>query len=279
MDIYQHFRKEEHSFIDQVLSWIEQVERSFQSKLTDFLDPREQQIVEMLVGTANNDLQMRLFGGGHHSERKRAIIAPYYEVITDEDFNISVVQANYQEKFITLAHRDVLGAFLSLGVKRKKLGDIFAGDGKIQIILDQDITSFVIMNLTGIKRATVSFEEKQFADLIEYESIWSQSEKIVSSLRLDTMIKEIYSISRKDAQIVIQKGLVKVNYRIVEDSKFILREGDLISLRGKGRSKLVGITGQTKKEKTKSNNSFVTGIVKNGFLIYNDIKESFFQIF
>src|SRR5690606_12283953 len=181
MDIYQHFRKEEHSFIDQVLSWIEQVERSFQSKLTDFLDPREQQIVEMLVGTANNDLQMRLFGGGHHSERKRAIIAPYYEVITDEDFNISVVQANYQEKFITLAHRDVLGAFLSLGVKRKKLGDIFAGDGKIQIILDQDITSFVIMNLTGIKRATVSFEEKQFADLIEYESIWSQSEKIVSS--------------------------------------------------------------------------------------------------
>src|SRR5690606_34468023 len=110
---------------------------------------------------------------------------------------------------------------------------------------------FVIMNLTGIKRATVSFEEKQFADLIEYESIWSQSEKIVSSLRLDTMIKEIYSISRKDAQIVIQKGLVKVNYRIVEDSKFILREGDLISLRGKGRSKLVGITGQTKKEKLK----------------------------
>ncbi|WP_096269959.1 YlmH family RNA-binding protein [Paucisalibacillus globulus] len=251
MDIYQHFRKEEHSFIDQVLSWIEQVERSFQSKLTDFLDPREQQIVEMLVGTAHNDLQMRLFGGGHHSERKRAIIAPYYEVITDEDFNISVVQANYQEKFITLAHRDVLGAFLSLGVKRKKLGDIFAGDGKIQIILDQDFTSFVIMNLTGIKRATVSFEEKQFADLIEYESIWSQSEKIVSSLRLDTMIKEIYSISRKDAQIVIQKGLVKVNYRIVEDSKFILREGDLISLRGKGRSKLVGITGQTKKEKLK----------------------------
>ncbi|WP_042144980.1 RNA-binding protein [Paucisalibacillus sp. EB02] len=251
MDIYQHFRKEEHGFIDQVLSWKEQVERSFQAKLTDFLDPREQQIVEMLIGTADDELQCRLFGGGIHSERKRAIIAPYYEVISDEDFNICLVQATYHEKFISVAHRDVLGAFLSLGVKRKKLGDIFAGDGKVQIILDQDISSFVIMNLTGIKRATINFEEKPVSDLIELESIWSESEKIVSSLRLDTMLKEIYSISRKDAQDVVQKGLVKVNYRVVEDSKFILREGDLISLRGKGRSKLVGINGQTKKEKIK----------------------------
>ncbi|WP_026906041.1 RNA-binding protein [Paucisalibacillus globulus] len=251
MDIYQHFRKEEHGFIDQVLSWIDQVERSFQSKLTDFLDPREQQIVEMLIGTTNEELQLRLFGGGIYSERKRALIAPYYEEISDEDFNISLVQATYHEKFISIAHRDVLGSVLSLGIKRKKLGDIFAGDGKVQILLDQDISAFVLMNLTGIKKANINFEEKAFSNMIEQESTWTNSEKIVSSLRLDTILKEVYAISRKDAQSFIQKGLVKVNYRIVEDSKFILREGDLLSLRGKGRSKLIGINGQTKKEKIK----------------------------
>lgn len=251
MDIYQHFRSEEHSFIDQVLSWKEQVERYYEPKLTDFLDPREQQIIEMLIGTSSDELQLKLFGGGNHSERKRAIIAPYYEEITNDTFNISLIHASYHEKFITIAHRDVLGAFLSLGIARKKLGDLFAGDGNIQILLDKDIASYVQMNLTGIKRASISFEEVSKEKLIEQASVWKESEKVVSSLRLDTILKEIYNLSRKQAQDLIQKGMVKVNYRLVEDGKFILREGDLISLRGKGRSKLIEINGQTKKEKYK----------------------------
>ncbi|MFS0672361.1 RNA-binding protein [Ornithinibacillus sp. 179-J 7C1 HS] len=251
MDIYQHFRKEEHGFIDQVISWKEQIERSFIPRLTDFLDPREQQIVEMLIGTENDELQLHLFGGGKHSERKRAIIAPFYDVITEDSFNISLLQATYHEKFVSIAHRDVLGAFLSLGMKRKKVGDIFANNGKVQLLVDKDIASYVSMNLTSIKKSSITFEEKSFANLIEQEPIWSETEKIVSSLRLDTILKEIYSISRKDAQALIQKGLVKVNYRTVEDSKFSLREGDMISLRGKGRSKLIAINGQTKKEKIK----------------------------
>ncbi|WP_047981340.1 YlmH family RNA-binding protein [Ornithinibacillus contaminans] len=251
MEIYQHFRKEEHAFIDLVLSWKEIVERSYQLKLTDFLDPREQQIMEMLLGTGNDDLQLKFFGGGKHTERQRAIIAPYYEEITEDAFEIELVQASYHEKFITLAHRDVLGAFLSLGIARKKLGDIYVADGVIQIILEKEITPYVTMNLTGIKRASVTLAPQPLPALIEIESTWKEAEKTVSSLRLDTVLKEIYSISRKAAQDVIEKGLVKVNYRVIEDGKFILREGDLISLRGKGRSKLIAITGQTKKEKYK----------------------------
>lgn len=251
MDIYQHFRKEEHSFIDQVLSWMEQVERSYLPRLTDFLDPREQQIIEMLIGTTNDELKLVFSGGGTYSERKRAIIAPFYEEINEDSFNISLLQATYHEKFISLTHRDVLGAFLSLGMKRKKVGDIFAGNGKVQIVLDKDISAYVIMNMTTIRKSSITFEEKSFSDVIEHEPIWSRSEKVVSSLRLDTILKEIYSVSRKEAQTLIGKGLVKVNYRTVEDSKFILREGDMISLRGKGRSKLIAVNGHTKKEKIK----------------------------
>ncbi|GGA84021.1 YlmH family RNA-binding protein [Ornithinibacillus halotolerans] len=251
MDIYQHFRKEEHEFIDQVLSWKEQVERSFQTKLTDFLDPREQQIIEMLIGKSHDEVQFQLFGGGNYTERKRAIIAQFYEEISDIDFNLAVVQATYHEKFISLTHRDVLGAFLSLGIQRKKMGDIFVGDGIIQIVVDKDIATYVMMNLTAIKRASIKWEEVPTNTFINKESVWAFSDKVVSSLRLDTIIREIYHISRKEAQGYIEKGLVKVNYRLVEDSKFILREGDLISLRGKGRSKLISINGQTKKEKTR----------------------------
>src|SRR5690625_1627851 len=125
MGIYQHYRKEEHSFIDQVLSWQEYVKTRYQAKLTDFLDPREQQIVESVIGKTNDEIQLRIHSGTEHLERKRLIIAPFYEDVTDTSFRLTLMQATYNEKFISLLHRDVMGAFLSLGITRDKLGDIF----------------------------------------------------------------------------------------------------------------------------------------------------------
>ncbi len=83
--------------------------------MTDFLDPREQQIVQMLVSESKDELQLADSGGSPNSERKRMIIAPYYEEITWEHYQIIILEASYHEKFVTLTHRDVMGAFLSLG--------------------------------------------------------------------------------------------------------------------------------------------------------------------
>ncbi|WP_099158010.1 RNA-binding protein [Virgibacillus ndiopensis] len=250
MDIYQHFRRDEQPFLDQVLSWKEQVEKTYQEKLTDFLDPREQQIMDTLIGT-NHEVLLHVFGGGIHTERKRALLAPFYEEITDDDFGLTLMQASYQDKFISLTHRDVMGAFLSLGIKRKKFGDIYVGNGIVQIVMADEIAPFVRANLTAIKKAKIKLEEKPMSQLLEIERNWVASDKTVSSLRLDAVLKEIYNVSRKDAADLITKSFVKVNYKVVEDTAFILQEGDLISVRGKGRSKLNGINGQSKKGKWK----------------------------
>ncbi|SHF49834.1 YlmH family RNA-binding protein [Ornithinibacillus halophilus] len=249
MDIYQHFRKDEHEFIDQVLSWKEEVERSFQRRLTNFLDPRQQQILEDVIGSTNDEIQIKFFGGGQYSERRRAIIAPYYEEIEIVDFQLALIQASYNVKFISLAHRDIMGAFLSLGLKREKLGDIYVDNGIIQIIMADEISSYVLTNLTGIKRANLTFEEKPLSNFTEKEPEWIETDKTVSSLRLDALIKEIYNVSRKDATEFIKKKFVKVNFKVVEDAKFTLQENDIISLRGKGRSKFVHYNGTTKKDK------------------------------
>lgn len=251
MDIYQHFRKDEYEFIDQVLSWKEQVERSFVSKLTDFLDPREQQILEMLISKNQDDLKFGVFGGAKENERKRAIIAPYYEEFSEDTYQLCLLQATYNQKFVSLEHRDVMGAFLSLGVMRKKLGDIFVGNGIIQIITAKEIADFIRANLNSIKNTSVLFEEAPLISFHQENHNWIESDKTVSSLRLDVVLKEIYRISRKDMQDFIKKELVKVNYKTVNDVSFQLQEGDLLSLRGKGRSKLVRINGQSKKEKWK----------------------------
>ncbi|SDJ73857.1 RNA-binding protein [Sediminibacillus albus] len=250
MEIYQHFRKEEQPFIDQVLSWQEEVGRSFQRKLSDFLDPREQKIFASIIGN-NEEFHWRFFGGGTKSERKRAILAPYYEEAVEPDFELVLLQASYPAKFVTLAHRDVLGSFLSLGIKRKKMGDLIVKDGVIQIIVASEISTYVQFNLTAIKKAAVSFAPKPLSALMEKDEAWQEKNTTVSSLRLDVVLKEIYNISRQNAAQFIQKGLVKVNFRVVESSAFLLEEGDLISLRGKGRSHVKAVHGLSRKDKYK----------------------------
>ncbi|MFD1067215.1 YlmH family RNA-binding protein [Oceanobacillus locisalsi] len=251
MEVYQHFRKEEQPFIDQVLSWKDQVERSYIPKLTDFLDPREQEIVQMLIGVNQDELQVEAFGGSAYSERKRIVIAPVYETITEDMFQVELLEAAYPEKFVHLEHRDVMGAFMSQGVKRKKLGDILVADGKVHLLAAREVVPFIKMNLTSIKKSRISFKETPLTSLLASKEAWKEYERTISSLRLDTVVKEIYGMSRKDAAVLIQKLHVKVNYRVVDDVKFQVQEGDMLSVRGKGRSKVAAIRGRTKKDKIK----------------------------
>ena len=84
MNIYQHFRPEEKEFIDQVLNFRDLVEKTYTPKLTDFLDPREQHIMKVLIGE-HSDIKCEFFGGEKNTERKRAILMPDYENVTKED--------------------------------------------------------------------------------------------------------------------------------------------------------------------------------------------------
>lgn len=249
MSIYQHYRPEEHSFIDQVLNWKEIVERTFERRITDFLNPREQVIISQLIGETNEDFQLAFFGGGKYTERKIAIIAPFYDEITEDDFQLTLLEADYAEKFINISHPDVMGAFLSLGIERKKLGDIFVENGIIQLITTEDIAPYVLMNLTSVKNANINLATKLLSGLIEKKPNWKESNCTVSSLRVDAVLKEIYHMSRSEAVKYITRKNLRVNFKLVEDVKFELQAGDLISLRGRGRSKLVSINGHSRKNK------------------------------
>ncbi|API93811.1 putative RNA-binding protein YlmH [Virgibacillus pantothenticus] len=251
MELYQHFRKEEEAFIDQVLSWREQVERTYQPKVTDFLDPREQQLVTMLIATKDSDVNL-LFNGGHDFvERKRAVLGPFYEDLQQVDAGLTLLEGHYPTKFVDLSHRDVMGACLSLGLKRKILGDIVVGNGRVQLVVASEIAPYVITHLTSIKNTSMRLRERPLNDLDIKQPVWKELETTVSSLRLDVIVKEIYRLPRKEATDYIKKLLVKVNYKPVDDVAFTLQAGDILSVRGMGRSKLVEVRGRSKKDKLK----------------------------
>ncbi|MBA2874067.1 YlmH family RNA-binding protein [Thermaerobacillus caldiproteolyticus] len=248
MNLYQHFRKEEHHFIDQVLEWREAVKTQYCPKLTDFLDPREQEIVRLVIGH-DEDVNISFFGGASFVERQRALLYPPYFQPEQEDFAIALFAVCYPSKFVSLEHRQVLGSLMSLGLKRGKFGDILIKDEHIQLLVAKEVADYVRLHLEMIGKTKISLEEKPLTDIIILEEQWNEATITVSSLRLDTLLSQAFHVSRQKTQSLIENGLVKVNWKVVEQAHFECKEGDTLSVRGFGRCKIFSIDGKTKKEK------------------------------
>ena len=214
--------------------------------MTSFLDPREQYILEVIVGSFE-DMKVSYFGG-QSAERKRAIIAPSYFEPTEGDFEEVLIHFNYPEKFVSIQHQHVLGTLMSLGIEREQVGDILVGD-TIQFVLTKQLESYIMMELTKIKGATVKLDSIPFKDMIQSKENWNIHHSTVSALRLDVVLKEMIRKSRSIAKQLIEKKRVKVNHTLIDSPDFQLQNNDLLSIQGFGRARIVDIGGKTKKEK------------------------------
>ncbi|KMK77351.1 RNA-binding protein [Alkalihalobacillus pseudalcaliphilus] len=250
MSIYQHFREEERVFVDQVLSWKEEVKDFYKERLTDFLNPREQEILATIIGT-DDELRLSFFGGRFEVERKRALLTPVFIEHCEQDYDCVLFELNYPSKFVTLSHRDILGSLMSVGLKREKFGDILIMDNRIQLIVAKETALYVESNVTSIGKATVSLEALYFSEQMNAVETWRQQSGTVSSLRLDVILAEIYRVSRSKLEPYFTKGYVKVNWKLIESGSFQVEAGDHFSVRGLGRSQLVSIEGKTKKDKVR----------------------------
>ena len=113
-----------------------------------------------LVGN-QNDLIVIEDGGMVDSEMKRLIIAPSFYQIEKEDFEIVLAKISYAKPFGTLNHRDILGALMSLGVKRELFGDIYEYEDNFYVAMDAKIYEYVKNNLIKIKRSKVKILESE----------------------------------------------------------------------------------------------------------------------
>ena len=216
--------------------------------LTSFLDPRGQYILNVIVGSFQ-DLEVTFYGGPF-AERQRAIIAPDYFQPEVEDFEIILFEIDYPQKFVTLQHQHVLGTIMSLGIERDQLGDIVV-DESIQFTLTKQLESYIILELNKIKGATVKLNAIPIKDMIQSKENWHSFETTISGLRLDVVLKEMIRKSRSISKQLIEKKRVKVNHTIIDSADFQLDKGDLLSIQGYGRAKVVDIGGKTKKDKTR----------------------------
>ena len=247
--VLQHFRREEQPFIEQIVSILREVEDRYAPKLTDFLDPRQQFIVDS-IRRQYDGIESLAVGALPDAERKRVLLYPSYFMPSTEDFSMTVVEVNYPKKFVTLRHKDVLGSMMSLGIDRSKFGDIRVEDGAIQFVVASEIVAYVQANFNGIGKVKVKIETVDDPqNYFEQKDNWITESLTVSSLRLDTVISSVFNISRQKSASLIQSGKVKVNWAEKVQTSMELQESDLLSIRGLGRVKLMMIEGRTKKDK------------------------------
>lgn len=232
--------------IDILIDKCEQAERHYSPVLTTFLDPRGQYILEVISGSYD-DLKVH-FNGGPRAERQRAVIAPSYYEPDESDFELTLIEIHYPEKFVTIQHQHVLGTLMSLGIDRNQLGDIIVGE-RIQFVLTKALESFIMLEFTRIKGATIKLNSIPLEDMIQSEENWKVHSTTVSALRLDVVLKEMIHKSRNIAQQLIIKKRVKVNHTVIDSTDFQLEQNDLLSIQGYGRAQIVEIGGKTKKNK------------------------------
>ncbi|SHJ62070.1 RNA-binding protein YlmH, contains S4-like domain [Anaerobranca californiensis DSM 14826] len=216
-------------------------------KETNFLDPYQQEIITK----ATKDIfgvRYILEGGYPESERKKIIFYPDFLKAEDIEGEIAYLEITGSglEK---CNHRDYLGAILGLGLKREKIGDIIVFEEGCQVIVSQDIAPFILANLTKVKNVTVQVKEIYPHELKITEGKAKEITGTVASLRLDAVASLGFGISRTKVVALIKGEKVKVSYKIVNNPSYTVKEGEIISIRGRGRIEIAQVGNLTKKNR------------------------------
>lgn len=252
--LFEKYRKEEDRLlISKLLDKVSLVDKTNKIQSTDFLSPIELQVLKdvLHILQINN---YTIFGGTENAQRNMIIIYPQkLENVFETgafDYNsicscIRIV--NNQEKY---DHKVFLGGLIKLGIKREKIGDIIVFDNGADIIISKELTKFLTSNLSELTRF-----QKCKIELIDLKEITIKEQEyknikiIVSSLRLDNIISELAKTSRNKSNEILKQERVFINYKNEIKPTKMIKNGDIITIRGVGKFIIDNVDGHTRNER------------------------------
>lgn len=139
-----------------------------------------------------------------------------------------------------ITHREILGSLFSHNLSESSFGDIVVSD-KCYIVLLDKIKDYMINNYKSIGKKDIKLIEKKIDYLKDFKPIFKDININISSLRIDNVISKLIPTSRNIAQNIIKDKKVLVNYEIISNCNYILKDTDIFSIRGIGKFKYIGI--------------------------------------
>ena len=186
---------------------------------THFLDAETQQL---FIGQlrAAREVEAAVFGGYEGADRAMLCLHPAGQPPRRTDFPIECLRIEDRGGRAPLGHRDYLGALMALGVRRE-------------------------LAKVGSHGVAVRMADPGEIAVPEHQRL----RKNVSSMRFDCIVSAALGKNRELSRELIEGGLVTLNHAECRKPARLLREGDIFSIRGKGKYRVGAVCGRSAKDR------------------------------
>ncbi len=234
-----------------------QAYRKYYYEATDFLNDREQEIVLSMMKERVFDGVSVTFDGGYEDAERRMVLFHMEDMkIPETDYPLTAISIRPKAvRFAeTLEHRDILGALMHLGIERSQIGDILVqpaqqpGYDATQAILfcKSRLAPYIMQEMQRIRHTMVESSVIPLQE-INYTPSFTDMKIVVASLRVDAVFSTALKCSRSTFKNMVTAGNVVLNHRELYSPGILLKEKDILSIRGYGKYRFNGTIHETKK--------------------------------
>ncbi len=245
-------RVENRDAVARVIDQAEQAIKTWEVVCTDFLSPPEMMEVQQTFSRLT-DVQLVAAGGYAQAERQRLAIARSELSLESDQVQLAALEIAGNFLFDSATHRDFLGALLGSGIVREKVGDIIVlGERGAQAIVVPELVEFLEISFNQVRSVPVKTRRIEFSELKIREPKKKEMTTTEASLRLDAVASAGFGMSRSKMADMITGGDVRLNWKEITSASHLVKSGDLIAIRGKGRVE-IGEIAITKKDRYRVN--------------------------
>lgn len=148
-----------------------------------------------------------------------------------------------------LRHQDIMGSLFSLGIDSSYIGDIIKYNNNFYFYVLTELSNYIYDNFKEIGNNKIKLIKYDFDYLKDYKREYETINIIESSTRIDAVVASLSKLSRSQALEKFKNKEVILNYNIITNNTYNLKENDIFSIRKIGKFKYKGIVRNTNKDK------------------------------
>ncbi len=234
---------ETHLLRDRIFDIVGICQRANRPKFLGFLSDEQAVLTEGIIKKLN--IRYLFFGGYEGASRVMLGCFPDW----DEEclFPITPITFLFRRQD-SLTHRDVLGSLMALGLKRETIGDILIEEGRAVVFVAEENADFIIGQISKIGRVGVN-SQKGFNEPLPKTGSMEALSLTVASNRLDCIVSALVGVSRGKAVELIEQSQVTVNSVETEKTTLKIVDGDIISVRRRGKFKIESTGEKSRKDR------------------------------
>lgn len=222
---------------------------------TEFLSLYQKEIIKKELN--KRKLENYFFFGGYEGAEGEILVI--YPEKLGRDFALANVEDIIKGVRIILpketvgkySHREYLGSVMQTGLNRNRIGDIIVHEAEAYIVVLKENSKYIVDFLKGITRfSKASIEEIDYTEIKVKEPKFEEITAVISSMRLDNIVSELAKVSRSKAEELLSDEKVFVNAKCETKDSKIIKENDVLAIRGKGKFIINKVVGSNKKGKT-----------------------------